>query len=130
MSTSSARPDDLDAFVTGSRAADDELRTLARRVAAAYAEFQAGSRWGYVDASSLIAGFGTYLDLNETDARWVAQIAAAFRAAGGHGDLSRLPDAAIEASLQAAGLAGGRTSPSTIRWPSASRRPAATPTIR
>ena len=44
------------------------------------------------------------------DARWVAQIAAAFRTAGGDGALSRLPDAAIEASLRAAGLGGGRES--------------------
>lgn len=107
--TSSARPDDLDAFVRGSRAADDELRGEVARLRAAYAEFQDGTRWGRLDATSLINAVGQYVDLNEADARWVAQIAQAFRAAGGDGDLARLPDAAIAASLRAAGLTGGRT---------------------
>jgi RHS repeat-associated protein len=108
VSTSSARPDDLDAFARDSRAADDELRGNDRRLRAAYNDFQAGTRWGHFDAASLLAAFGTYVQLNDTDARWVAQIAAAFRAAGGDGGLARLPDAAIDASLRAAGLAGGR----------------------
>src|SRR5918998_6335508 len=102
MGTSSARPDDLDAFARGSRAADDELRSHAARLRTAYHAFVSGTRWGHFDATSLIAGFSTYIDLNETDAQWVAQIAAAFRAAGGDGALTRLPDAAIEASLRAA----------------------------
>ncbi|WP_285474051.1 DUF6531 domain-containing protein [Actinoplanes sp. NBRC 101535] len=38
------------------------------------------------------------------------QISRAFRAAGGDGDLSRLPDAALAASLRSAGLDGGRGS--------------------
>ncbi|WP_229076642.1 DUF6531 domain-containing protein [Actinoplanes sp. DH11] len=108
MATSSARPDDLDGFVRGNRAADDDLRGDAARLRAAYAEFQSGNRWGQLDAASLISAFGQYLDLNEVDARWVAQIADAFRAAGGDGGLARLPDAAIAASLRAAGLGGGR----------------------
>jgi RHS repeat-associated protein len=108
VSTSSARPDDLDAFARDSRAADDELRGHDQRLRAAYLEFQAGTRWGHVDAASLLAAFGTYVRLNDADARWVAQIAAAFRAAGGDGGLARLPDAAIDASLRAAGLTGGR----------------------
>ena len=57
----------------------------AARLRAAYTEFQAGTRWGHFDATSLITAFGRYIDLNEMDARWVAQIAAAFRAAGGDG---------------------------------------------
>ncbi|MEU4694707.1 DUF6531 domain-containing protein [Actinoplanes sp. NPDC023714] len=108
MAVSSARPDDLDAFVRGSRAADDDLRGQAARLRAAYAEFQDGNRWGALDATSLISAFGRYLDLNEIDAQWVAQIAEAFRAAGGDGSLATLPDAAIAASLRAAGLGGGR----------------------
>jgi RHS repeat-associated protein len=110
MGTSSARPDDLDTFARGSRSADDELRTHASRLRGAYDEFRSGSRWGQFDADSLIVAFGRYIDLNEVDARWVAQIAAAFRAAGGDGAPARLPDAAIEASLRATGLAGGRES--------------------
>ncbi|WP_198170719.1 hypothetical protein, partial [Actinoplanes awajinensis] len=110
MGTSSARPDDLDDFVRDSRAADDELRTWSTQLRSAYGEFQDGNQWGHLDATSLLTAFGTYIDLNEADAKWVAQIAAAFRAAGGDGDLARLPDAAIAASLRAAGLGGGRAS--------------------
>jgi hypothetical protein len=110
MGTSSARPDDLDAFARGSRAADDELRTRAVRLRSGYNEFQAGSDWGRFDAHSLIDAFSRYIDLNEMDARWVAQISAAFRHAGGDGTIARLPDAAIAASLRAAGLGGSRTS--------------------
>jgi Domain of unknown function (DUF6531) len=59
---------------------------------------------GVLDAGSLLSAFGAYLRGNEFSARWVAGIAAAFRRAGGHGALVRLPDAAIKASLRAAGL--------------------------
>ena len=41
---------------------------------------------------------------------WVAKIADAFRRAGGDGSIKTLPDAAIHASLKAAGLLGGRHS--------------------
>ena len=110
MSTSSARPDDLDAFATGSRAADDELRELGNRLGPHYNAFLSGTSWGYFDIQSLLGGFGEYIGWNETDARWVTQIAAAFRAAGGSGGLATLPDAAIEASLRSAGLDGDRGS--------------------
>ena len=97
-----------------------------------HATSQSGTRWGHFDATSLITAFGRYIDLNETDARWVAQIAAAFRAAGGDGALTRLPDAAIEASLRAAGLDGGRAV-GDLRRSGGLRLPghhAATPTTR
>ncbi|WP_433824945.1 DUF6531 domain-containing protein [Actinoplanes sp. CA-015351] len=110
MATSSARPDDLDAFVRGNRAADDELRGRLARLRAAYGEFQDGTGWGRLDATSLINALGQYLDLNDVDSQWVAQISQAFRGAGGNGDLATLPDAAISASLRAAGLGGGRSS--------------------
>ena len=61
-----------------------------------------------LDIHSLLAGFGTFIEYNEIDARWVAKIAAAFRHAGGDGSIKTLPDAAIHASLKAAGLLGGR----------------------
>jgi RHS repeat-associated protein len=110
LSTSSARPDDLDAFAAGSRAADDELRAFGNRIAPRYDEFLSGTSWGYFDIQSLLGGFGEYVSWNEIDARWVESIAAAFRAAGGDGGLATLPDAAIEASLRAAGLDGDRGS--------------------
>ena len=110
MSTSSARPDDLDAFAAKSRAADDALRAHIEKLVAVYNEFRGGTSWGHFDATSLLNGFGEYIGWNETDAQWVARIAAAFRQAGGSGGIARLPDAAIQASLRAAGLDGDRGS--------------------
>ncbi|MDQ3782656.1 MAG: DUF6531 domain-containing protein, partial [Actinomycetota bacterium] len=48
--------------------------------------------------------------LNGVDAGWVANIAESFRRAGGDGAISSLPDAALTASLKAAGLYGTRES--------------------
>src|SRR3954451_1897749 len=108
MGTSSARPDDLDRFAARSRGADDTLRGHNRRLRSDYANFQDGTDWGVLDIHSLLAGFGTFVDYNEIDARWVAKIAAAFRHAGSDGSIKTLPDSAIHASLKAAGLLGGR----------------------
>src|SRR5690349_7746417 len=110
MGTSSARPGDLDQFASRSRGADDTLRSHNSRLRSTYADFLDGTEWGVLDIQSLLAGFGTYIDYTEIDARWVAKIAAAFRRAGGNGAIKTLPDAAIHASLKAAGLLGGRQS--------------------
>jgi RHS repeat-associated protein len=69
-----------------------------------------GTSWGVFDASSLVAGLDAYIDYNGNDASWVANISDTFRRAGGTGALSTLPDAAIAASLKAAGLWGMRQS--------------------
>lgn len=103
MGTSSARPEDLDVFASGSRAADEVLTDFRAGLARTIDHFTTSSPWARFDAGSLINGFATYVDLNDEDAAWVSQISAAFRRAGGEGVL-RLPDAAIEASLRAAGL--------------------------
>ncbi|WP_426502026.1 DUF6531 domain-containing protein [Dactylosporangium sp. McL0621] len=108
MATSSARPDDLDAFAQRSRNADEELRGHSGRLNSLYADFAARTGWGRLEADSLLAAVHSYVDLNEQDARWVARIAEAFRIAGGGRGPARLPDAAIQASLRAAGLDGGR----------------------
>jgi len=110
MGTSSARPGDLDQFASRSRGADDTLRTHQGRLRSTYADFLDGTEWGVLDIQSLLAGFGAYINYNEIDARWVAKIADAFRRAGGNGAIKTLPDAAIHASLKAAGLLGGRQS--------------------
>ena len=110
MGTSSARPDDLDRFASRSRSADDTLRGHKGRLRSDYASFMDGTEWGVLDIHSLLAGFGTFIEYNEIDARWVAKIADAFRRAGGDGSIKTLPDAAIHASLKAAGLLGGRHS--------------------
>src|SRR4029079_1088667 len=110
MGTSSARPDDLDRFAARSRGADDTLRTHKGRLRSDYASFMDGTEWGVLDIHSLLAGFGTFIEYNEIDARWVARIADACQRAGGEGSIKTLPHAAIHASLRAAGLLGGRQS--------------------
>ncbi|MEA2188567.1 MAG: hypothetical protein QOK16_3578 [Solirubrobacteraceae bacterium] len=110
MPTSSARPANLESFASGSRGADGELRTDGASTKAAYAKFAETCTWGTLDAGSLLKGYEQYVGLNEEDARWVAEIAATFRAAGGSGGLVRLPDAAIAASLRRAGLSDERRS--------------------
>src|SRR3954465_4177335 len=110
MGISSARPNDLDRFANRSRAADDALRSHDRRLRSTYGSFLDGTEWGVLDIHSLLAGFGTFIEYNEIDAKWVSKIADAFRRAGGNGSIKTLPDAAIHASLKAAGLLGGRQS--------------------
>src|ERR1700712_4459427 len=110
MGTRSARPSDLERFASRTRGADDHAQTHDQRLRGASGEFLAGTEWGTIDISSMLAGFHQWLDWNEIDAKWVARIAATFRAAGGDGAIKTLPDAAIHASLKAAGLLGGRKS--------------------
>ena len=108
--TSSARPDDLDAWTRASRAADEVLALRRAALARLADTFSATSTWGGFDASSLLGALGAWLEWNERDADWVARIAAAFRAAGAEGGMATLPDAALDATLAAAGLGGERTS--------------------
>jgi RHS repeat-associated protein len=108
VGTSSARPGDLDRFADRSRGADDELRSHDSRLRGAYGSFVAGTQWGVLDCDSMLRGFTEFIHLNDIDERWVQRIATAFRRAGGDGAISSLPDAAIAASLRAAGLDGGR----------------------
>jgi hypothetical protein len=130
MGTSSARPDHLDDFSRRSRAADRELQQTVGKLKALHSEFVAALDWGHFDASSLLNGYGAYLGENEFDAEWVATIAAAFRAAGSKGGIARLPDAAIKASLRAAGLDRNRKSVTSTTRSRVSRRRPATRTIR
>ena len=111
MGTSSARPDNLDRFCTGSRGADDDLRTSATTLFSAYNTFLDRCQWGYLDAGSLLNAVAPqFLGFNEEDARWVQVIAENFRRAGGDGAISSLPDSAIAASLSQAGLSDVRGS--------------------
>ncbi len=106
MSTSSARPADLDAWATASRALDEVLRGRKATLDRLHAEFQSTLGWGYFDASSMLAGFGAWLGWNETDAQWVTTIAQAFREAGS----GAVANAVIEARLRVAGLDAQRMS--------------------
>jgi RHS repeat-associated protein len=110
MGTSSARPDNLEDFAKRSHHADGELQSALQKLTASYDAFLGENEWGVLDANSLLRAFGRYLHGNDFTARWVAGIAAAFRAAGGGGAIARLPDAAIKASLRAAGLDHARHS--------------------
>lgn len=110
MGTSSARPRNLEYFADHSRGADGELRDVRDGVSTSYGAFRAANRWGDIDFGSMLSGFVDYIRWNDVDAQWVARIAAAFNQAGGNGDIRTLPDAAIHASLAAAGLLGGRGS--------------------
>lgn len=110
MGVSSARPADLNRFASASRAMDEELERRLARLKSLSANFNANTTWGGLDAGSMVAGFDRYIDLNERDAQWVSRIADDFERAGGEGAISTLPDAAIAASLHAAGLYRGRES--------------------
>ena len=104
---SSAKPDDLDTWVSASRGMDETLTLRKGWLDEAHATFTAGLGWGSFDAISMLTGFGTWLGLNEADALWVADIATTFREAGA----GTVSDAVIAASLDAAGLGGvGRMS--------------------
>lgn len=107
-STSSARPDNLEDFAKISHNLDEVLTTNLRKVIGDYHAFLDANTWGHFDADSLIGAYSRYINGNDFTARWVAQIAAAFRAAGGGRALVRLPDSAIKASLKAKGLDHGR----------------------
>ena len=107
-SKSSARPDNLEDFAKISRNLDEVLTTNLRKVIRDYHAFQDANNWGVFEADSLIGAYSRYINGNDFTARWVAQIAAAFRAAGGGRALVRLPDSAIRASLKAHGLNHGR----------------------
>ena len=76
MGTSSARPDDLDSFVGGSRELDGELVGDAAKLRSAYDHFTTSTASGACwTPTSLVHGYKRYPELNETDAAWVANIA-------------------------------------------------------
>lgn len=87
---------------------DRELETKSTSLKSLWNTFEDNTTWGTFTASSMLAGFDRFIGLNEKDADWVGVIADNFERAGGKGAISSLPDAAIEASLRAAGLFGPR----------------------
>ena len=117
----------------GARAADDDLERHQRKLPGLHKDFVDGCGWGHFDADLADQRLRP-VHRPQRDRRALGRPDRRGRSAraGGDGDLSRLPDAAIEASLQAAGLAGGARSVTfdSPRRPTASRPPAATPTTR
>nr|AGU11059.1 RHS Repeat [uncultured organism] len=106
--TSSAMPDDLRSFATGSAALDAELEGRPAALSGKLADFSAECRWGTIEAGGVVAGFTTWLGDNATDVTWAGTVAAAFESAGGSGVVSTISDSALAAALQAAGVQGQR----------------------
>lgn len=104
-STSSAVPEDLRSFQTGSRDLDDELAGGFSNFESALSTYETtcNGRWGTLTAQPLVSALNKWFDANEQDAEWAGLVADAFEAAGGSGVIT-LPDAAISAALAAAGV--------------------------
>lgn len=102
-STTSARPENLRTFARQSRAANHELQSKAGELSNKLSAFTDGCGWGSLDASGVVRGFQRWLSANDQDVEWASTVASAFEAAGGHGRLT-LPNSAISAALQAAGV--------------------------
>lgn len=104
MSECSARPDNLADFQSKTSPLDADIESARSTLAAAHASFQANNKWGGMDASGLLANIGQFVSLNKADARWVAGVGEAFRAADASGDVAYASSGQIASSLQAAGI--------------------------
>lgn len=102
--TSSAAPADLRSFATTSQAANDELAGDPAALRGRYETFEATCTWGAVYASGVFKAYDTYLANNVNDVTWASTVAEAFEAVGGAEGVSTVADAAIQASLEAAGV--------------------------
>ena len=107
--TSSARPSNLRTFAVNSRSLDGELAAAPGRLEGQLSSFAENCYWGRIDAAGVVRAYREYLQANENDARWADQIADAFAAAGGEGNVSTLSDAALNEALAAAGISASRT---------------------
>ncbi|MFZ8757965.1 DUF6531 domain-containing protein [Microbacterium sp. HMH0099] len=106
--TSSARPDRLRAFAAGVASLDATLAAHPARLAGAASDFMACCDFGGIDVGPVVAGFRAWLDANAQDASWANTIAQAFEDAGAAGGVGTVSDAALEASLAAAGVSASR----------------------
>lgn len=104
---SSARPDALRSFASGSGSLNGSLQAVPGRIDTAVAKFTQRCDFGEVDVSSLLTGFRAWLTANDGDVRWANIIAAAFEAAGAGSGIVSLDDSSLVAALLAAGV--GRT---------------------
>ncbi|WP_315334843.1 DUF6531 domain-containing protein [Propionibacterium acidifaciens] len=123
--TSSARPDDLRTYSSNVTGANDTVTTQKGTLDGAIADFQARCSWCSIDTSGITAALASFGANNTNETRWVDTVAAAFEAAGGSGTISTVSDAALDASLQAAGVARTRqpvdvTAPSILGDPQTS----------
>lgn len=107
-STSSARPSNLRSFASTTRSLDEALASRPASLTSAMSTFDSECDYGTIDASGLVRAFDTWLSANGNDASWATTVADDFAQAGGEGDVSTVSNAALAASLQAAGIAIGR----------------------
>ncbi|WP_028706856.1 DUF6531 domain-containing protein, partial [Propionibacterium acidifaciens] len=102
--TSSARPDDLRTYSSNVTGANDTVTTQKGTLEGAITEFTAKCSWCSIDTSGITTALATFGANNTNETRWVDTVAAAFEAAGASGAISTVSDAALDASLQAAGV--------------------------
>jgi len=106
--TSSARPENLRTFATGNANLDAELSAHPGRVSSAAGDFMATCDFGGIDVSPVVTGFRAWLAANANDSAWANTIAQAFEDAGTNGGIGTVSDAALAASLAAAGVSATR----------------------
>lgn len=106
--TSSARPENLRSFATGNAELDAGLSAHPGRLSEWTSDFMATCDFGGIDVSPVVTGFRAWLDANANDSAWANTIAQAFEDAGTNGGIGTVSDAALAASLAAAGVSATR----------------------
>ena len=101
---SSARPDDLRAYSSNVAGANDTVTARKGALDGAIADFADRCSWCGIDASGITGALASFGSNNTNETRWVDTVADAFEAAGASGAVSTVSDAALDASLQAAGV--------------------------
>ena len=101
---SSARPDDLRAYSSNVTGANDTVTTQKGTLDGALSDFADRCSWCSIDTSGITTALAAFGANNTNETRWVDTVAAAFEAAGASGAISAVSDAALDASLQAAGV--------------------------
>jgi len=106
--TSSARPENLRTFATGNAELDAGLSAHPGRLSEWTSDFMSTCDFGGIDVSPVVTGFRAWLDANANDSAWANTIAQAFEDAGTNGGIGTVSDAALAASLAAAGVSATR----------------------
>ncbi|WIB27166.1 DUF6531 domain-containing protein [Curtobacterium sp. MCSS17_015] len=107
--TSSARPDDLRSFATGSSSLNGQLSGRGSALRGKLDDFASRCKWGSISAHGVATAIDKWLEANETDVSWANTVASAFEAAGGSGSVSTVSDVALAAALQGAGVSAERS---------------------
>ncbi|WIE62308.1 DUF6531 domain-containing protein [Curtobacterium sp. MCLR17_032] len=107
--TSSARPDDLRSFATGSGDLNGQLTGRGSALRGKLDDFASRCKWGSISAHGVASAIDGWLTANDADVTWANTVAAAFEAAGGSGTVSTVSDVALAAALQGAGVSADRS---------------------